>query len=407
MRPAIAGALLLAALPSLVAGDPAAAKPTNIFVAGYDGFVRTVQLTGEGSSSKLTLINQTDGCKTNPSWLTIDFPNHRLWCLDEGFVAGFGTLNQFDIEDSGVLKPVQHRNVSASPVHSKLYNGGKNIVLAQFGNADATGIRGGITIHTIDDKGTLTEAVNHTFDTLPAPGPRPGQAVPRAHGVYPDPKDKNIVVLDYGADQIRTFNIAPDGTGSLNVGSVVQLPPGTGPRHAAFFSHTPTSQLYLLVLSEFLNTITTFNVNYDANDAIVLTGPSRVIDTFGGTADATKLENAKAAEIRVSYDNQFVIVSNRNDTSFPESDSLATFRVNPDGSLAFVQLAAAGGLFPRAFQVNLKGDRVLVAAQTDSKITVLDRNPHTGIIGNVLVELAINTTVDGVVAGLPAAIWDE
>ncbi|KEF57913.1 uncharacterized protein A1O9_05835 [Exophiala aquamarina CBS 119918] len=407
MKPTIAGALLLAALPSLVAANHAPAAPTTIFVAGYDGFVRTVQLTGEGSSSKLTLLNQTDGCKTNPSWLTIDIHNHRLWCLDEGFVAGFGTLNQFDIEDGGVLTPVQHRNVSASPVHTKLYNGGKNIALAQFGNADATGIRGGLTIHSINDDGHLGEMVNHTFDALAAPGPRPGQAVPRAHGVYPDPKDKNLVVLDYGADQIRTFNLVPDNTGSLNVGSVISLPKGTGPRHAAFFSHTATSQLYLFVVSEFLNTITTFAVNYDANDAIILTGPSHVIDTFGGKADAETLVNAKAAEIRVSYDNQFLIVSNRNDTSFPESDSLATFRIKDDGSLDFVQLAAAGGLFPRAFQVNLKGDRVLVAAQTDSKIAVLDRNPQTGIIGDVLAELAINTTVDGVAAGLPAAIWNE
>jgi len=407
MRHKIAGALLLGALQALVAANDAPTLAATIFVAGYDGFVRTVQLSTEGSSSKLTLVNQTDGCKTNPSWLTVDIENHRLWCLDEGFVAGFGTLNQFDIEDNGILTPVQHRNVSASPVHSKLYNGGKNIALAQFGNADATGIRGGLTIHSINEKGTLGEMVNHTFDALPAPGPRAGQAVPRGHGVYPDPKDKNLVVLDYGADVIRTFNLIPDGTGSLNIGSVLALPKGTGPRHAAFFSHTPTSQLYLFVISEFLNTISTFTVNYDANDAIVLAGPTHVIDTFGGKADAATLINAKAAEIRVSYDSKFLIASNRNDTSFPESDSLATFRVKDDGSLDFVQLAAAGGLFPRAFQVNLKGDRVLVAAQTDSKITVLDRNPQTGIIGNVLAELAINTTVDGVAAGLPAAIWNE
>lgn len=408
MKSSILGALLLAAAPVLVAagnGTTAAALVPQIFVAGYDGFVRTLQLTGEGNSSVLTLLNQTDGCKTNPSWLSIEASKHRLWCLDEGFVAGFGTLNSFDIEDSGVLRPVEHRNVSASPVHSRIYNGGKNIVLAQFGNADPSGIRGGLTVHSIGADGKLGATTNITFDALPAPGPRPGQALPRAHGVFSDPKDKNLVVLDYGADLIRTFSQGADG--ALNATGVVKLAPGTGPRHAKFYQHTPDSPLYLLVLSEFLNTVSTFNVTYDAKDALILTGPSRVIDTFGGSADAIRLANAKAAEIKVSNDNQFVVVSNRNDTTFTNSDSLSTFRVNADGSLAFVQIAAAGGLFPRSFQLNSRGDKVLVAAQTDSKIVVLARNPQSGYIGDVLASLAINTTVDGVAAGLPAAVWNE
>jgi hypothetical protein len=64
MKPTTAGALLFAALPPLVANNYIAAQ-TNIFVAGYDDYVCTVQLTGEGSSSKLTLLNQTVGCKSD------------------------------------------------------------------------------------------------------------------------------------------------------------------------------------------------------------------------------------------------------------------------------------------------------------------------------------------------------
>lgn len=404
MRSWITGALLLATVPVLVAAQNGTAPPTTFFVAGYDGFVRTLQLTGQGNSSALTLLNQTDACGSNPSWLSIEITKHRVWCLDEGFVAGFGTLNSFDIEENGSLSPMEHRNVSASPVHSRIYNGGKNIVLAQFGNADPSGIRGGLTVHSIGDNGALGAFTNITFPALSAPGPRPGQALPRAHGVFSDPKDKNLVVLDYGADLIRVYSQGADG--NLTEGAVTKLEPGTGPRHARFFQHSADSPLYLLVLSEFLNTISTFNVSYE-KDNLVLTGPSHVIDTFGGWANATRLQDAKAAEIRVTYDNKFVIVSNRNDTAFPNSDSLSTFKVNPDGSLLPVQIAAAGGRFPRSFQVNLKGDKVLVAAQTDSKVIVLGRNPQTGYIAGPIASLAINTTVDGVAAGLPAAIWNE
>jgi 6-phosphogluconolactonase (cycloisomerase 2 family) len=285
----------------------------------------------------------------------------------------------------------------------KPFNGGKSLAIATFGGAETSGIPGGLSIFQVADTGAISYTSHYNYnDTLK--GPNPGQPFARAHSVYPDPSGKFLVVMDYGADKVRSYKI--NGT-NLIPGDVIYLNPGTGPRHATFFSHNATSQTYLFILSEFLNTITTVNVTYnDRNGTMGFSEISRVTGTFGGNT----IPKAKAAEIRVSPDNRFVTVSNRNDSSFwnGASDSLATYSVNADGSLKFVQLAPAGGLFPRTFQFNKAGDKVVVALQTDSKIAVLSRDVNTGLIGNVTASLAFNTTtVDGKVAGIPAAIWDE
>ncbi|KAK4987434.1 hypothetical protein LTR28_001862, partial [Elasticomyces elasticus] len=111
-------------------------------------------------------------------------------------------------------------------------------------------------------------------------------------------------------------------------------------------------------------------------------------------------------------DNRFLIISNRNNTSFslpnPDrrnstripSDSLATFALNCDGSLAFRQLWPAGGSYPRHFSMNSHGDLVAVGLQQSSSVVVLARDVATGLIGNAVAEVEVEGQVTCVV-------WDE
>lgn len=393
-------ALALLGTSSLVSAQ----RPTAIFVAGYDGHVRTVNLANKDGKYTLSEVNKTDGCKTNPTWLSLDFGAQRLWCLDEGWVTGNGTLNSFDVEDGGSLVHTQRRNVSASPVQTKFLAGGSQLAIAQYGGPANSSIRGGLTIHKVKADGTLSCSTNYTFEALEQPGPKPGQDVPRAHGVVTDPTGKWLVVPDYGADKIRTFRITENRT--VIKGVEMETPPGSAPRHAQFAKLGEST--YLFVLAENANTIATYEVTY-VKYVLHLSTPKRVIDTFGGKATAEVLQKAKAAEIQITPDKQFLMVSNRLDKSFPDSDSISTYRINADGSLTFVQLAPVGGLAPRHFTLNKAGDMVLVSLTASSKIAVLKRDPVTGKIGETLASLAINTTTvaGGEPAGIPAAIWYE
>ena len=401
-----ATALLSALLVYSVSAHPVdGCSDTLIFVAGYDGYVRTVSLSADGQLSE---ISKTDGCKTNPSWLFLNKESRQLWCLDEGFDQPHGTLNSFDIEDSGDLVQTQRVIVSAGPVQSTFYNVGSSlaVAVAQFGGSVNSTIRGGLTGIRVLDDGTLDEkVVNVTFDALAQPGPGPMQDVPRGHGVVLDPTfDKTLVVTDYGADKIRLFAINEDG---FSAGPEYETPVESAPRHSKFA--TVAGQTYLYVLEELANTITTYPVGNSNDQLLYLLPPTHVIDTFGGTASAETLKKANAAEILISSDNKFVLVSNRHDGSFPDSDSLATYSINADGSLSFMQLVPVGGIAPRHFTLNQAGDKVLVAVQESSKITVLERDPQTGMVGGILSSLDFDTTVETGKdpAGIPAAMSYE
>lgn len=399
---------------SMLLPGVSAQDTTGIFVAGYDGFVRTVNLQNQDGAFSLNEVNKTDGCKGNPSWLSLDHGNQRLWCVDEGWATINGTLNTFDVEDGGNLVAYQSRNISAGPVQTKFFAKGSKLAVAQFGGAAGSNIRGGITVHSIDADGALQgDATNITFDALEQPGPKPGQDVPRGHGVTLDPTGNHLVVTDYGADKIRVFDVAND---TVTKGIEMEADPGSAPRHAVFHSSgclrnwDNSAPLFLFVLAENANTITTYNVTYDtASGSMELSTPVKSIDTFGGNATQEMLDNAKASEIQISPDKNFVIVSNRMDNFTETGDSLSTYKIETDGSLTFVQRAAVGGKSPRHFAVNRAGDKVLVSLTASSSITVLSRDVDSGMIGEPLATLAINTTVEGTTenAGIPAAVWYE
>lgn len=111
-------------------------------------------------------------------------------------------------------------------------------------------------------------------------------------------------------------------------------------------------------------------------------------------------------------DNRFVVISNRNNTSFqlsnPDpsnsttipSDSISTFRLNTDGTLTFIQLAPAGGSYPRQFSINAIGDLVAVGLQYSALVVIKARDVATGLIGETLAQ----TTVAGNVTSVR---WDE
>jgi 6-phosphogluconolactonase len=141
---------------------------------------------------------------------------------------------------------------------------------------------------------------------------------------------------------------------------------GSGPRHMAMH---PTLDI-CYVSNELFNTVCVAKL--DASDPETIK-PRLVPIQYESTID--NRENVSyVSEIKLSPDARFLYVSNRGD------NSLAIFRVLPDGGLERTGLVPTGGKFPRHFAITPDGKAVIVANQDSGFVRVLARDVETGAL---------------------------
>jgi hypothetical protein len=110
---------------------PSATSASLLYVASYAGNVTTFNLTLSTEAS-LDVVATTDGCAPNPSWLTLDYPNATLYCLDEGLSTVNGTLSSYSTKDDGSLVQLDKVNTINGPVNGAIYGtNGHGLVLAE------------------------------------------------------------------------------------------------------------------------------------------------------------------------------------------------------------------------------------------------------------------------------------
>jgi 6-phosphogluconolactonase (cycloisomerase 2 family) len=220
----------------------------------------------------------------------------RLWCLDEGNVAGLGSINTFSIDKNGTLQRFQRKEgIGIAPVHSVFFNDGKALAVAMYG--------GGVGFFHRMENGTVCGVSFWNF-TLANPKAAP-QDKSRPHGFAVDPSGSFLVSPDLGADLVRTFNIDKNKT-SVSLGPAVSVAEGTGPRHATFWSPAwkagehwdGKGDVFLYVIGELSSTITTFKVGYLKNGTLDLRKLGET-KNFGGR-DPNRTTTPKASEIMVS-----------------------------------------------------------------------------------------------------------
>jgi 6-phosphogluconolactonase len=141
---------------------------------------------------------------------------------------------------------------------------------------------------------------------------------------------------------------------------------GSGPRHMAMH---PTLDI-CYVSNELFNTVCVAKL--DASDPATIK-PRLVPIQYESTID--NRENVSyVSEIKLSPDARFLYVSNRGD------NSLAIFKVLPDGRLERTGLVPTGGKFPRHFAITPDGKAVIVANQDSGYVRVLARDVETGAL---------------------------
>ena len=168
-----------------------------------------------------------------------------------------------------------------------------------------------------------------------------------------------FVVPDLGADRLFFYYMRQDGR--LVSEDEVPMPPGSGPRHAAFFPPLKIT----FVLNELNSTI-----------CVVGLSPRRkleVLQTISTLPEGKTVENNTTAEIFLHPNGRFLYASNRGD------DSIALFHFDERTQrIEFIETTPSGGRHPRSFDISPDGKWMIVAAMQSDQVKTFRIDPDTG-----------------------------
>ncbi len=320
------------------------------YVGGYSNNIRLCEYDG----SSIMVLEEFEA--ENASYLCLARGGKNLYAVREkpdGGVAAFSVDN----------KRLTYINNAATngraPCYIAVGNGGKTLYVANYGT-------GSIAVYPLNDDGSIGNdrimIENSSFGEASHVNPE-RQNGPHAHYAQPIEVDgKNTLwICDLGMD----MSIITDENGK-EINRLISRP-GSGPRHMVF------DMPYIYMSCELSGSVYAYKYN-SINDIIQISEVSIV---------EPKLSAGSA--IRVTPDGGYVIVSNRNAGSneFEGTNSLIVLKIDKqDGTLKHVQTVKSGGICPRDFVFNPKGDKIFCANQESDLVTVLNWDKEKGRIND-------------------------
>ncbi len=331
-------------------------RAAGIYVADLDtttGKLTTPRLVAKGAS---------------PSWLVYDKGRGMLYATNEynGFPdpktgSNGGSISVYHADKaSGDLAPLPPVAI-ANSTNIKIDPSGKWLIGASYNDGVAS-------LMPVGADGTVSAVV----DVFKATGPRnPDFAADQPHGnqqtsphnqarihnVAFHPGGKYVALDDAGLDLISIFTYA-DGK-LTKVNSYPQMP-GSTPRHSVW--DAAGRNLYTVFEQDMMVSVNAFDPATGT-----LTQKQRLSalpPNFAGTATAS--------EILLSKDGKHLYSANR------FHDSIAHFRVKPDGTLTYVSDTPTGAEVPRGLVLDPSGQFLLAGGQNNDSIAVFRLDPKTG-----------------------------
>lgn len=215
---------------------------------------------------------------------------------------------------------------------------------------------GHASVYKIQSDGTL-KLTDRAHDNG-IPGPLPEQADgPHPHYANLTPDDR-LVVCDLGLDRVYLYDVSDQG--KLSLVSEINTHPGFGPRNITFVPGTGKGYL----VGELSSKVAVIDYNEEAGLFTI----QQIISTI---PDDWESHNG-AAGIKVSKDKRFVYVSNRG------NDSIAVFKIKPNGDLRRIQLISSEGEFPRDFNFSEDESMFIVTNQNSDNASLYSRDAETG-----------------------------
>ncbi|KAL4742827.1 Lactonase, 7-bladed beta-propeller-domain-containing protein [Aspergillus similis] len=395
--------------------SPTLAKSTSrtLYATHYStSSIYVLTLTHSNNTYSLVETSSLKTCGKYPSWITLDASTRTLYCSDEygwrnADQAVNGSLTTLNVgEDGSLSEEAVTGTAPGSGVHNVVYegNGGeKYLAIAHYSGAAVSTY----TLPLNDDADPL-----QVFEfELATPGKIPDrQEAPHPHQTFLDPTGSFVLVPDLGADLIRVFAI-DKSNGELNTCPSLNYTLGGGPRHGVFRTtsdseprirgRAPGPETVLYVAGELNGKVEAFAVSYPNSGCLSFRQIDTEIPYPSGLPDGASL-----GEIRLVEDDLYVSV--RQDSAFGGDDSLARLSLRQDGKVEFEEISTSGGVLPRTFAINKAGDLVAVGNQLSSTVTIVERDPETGVLGDVVAELLVGEPGEpNNLEGLSSIIWDE
>jgi 6-phosphogluconolactonase (cycloisomerase 2 family) len=378
--------LLLASALGLAAGSASAAgqaSQSDVLIGTYTGATsegiyryRFDSATGQLGARPLQVVKSE-----NPSWLTLNHDQTRLYVVNEN---GPGAKDDLGKVSAFVLDPRSHDlkfsgqvlSRGDEPTFSSLAKGEQHLFVANYAvHADPGG---SLAVLAIDRKGDLTPVVQQ--ETHPASNiNHERQASSHVHSVVSSPDGRFVYVQDLGADKIFVYRYNTSKTSHPLTAAnpaAVDLPPGSGPRHLLFGADSKHAYLTL----EMAGQVAVFDVN---QGNLVR---KQLVDLAAGQ-DA---EHKAGAALHFSADGKLLYVTNRGKTN-----EILVFGVDgKSGQLNELQRRSVEGIEPREFSIDPTGKYLLIANQKSNQIVVLKRDPATGMLGETTQTFAIDSPSD-------------
>jgi 6-phosphogluconolactonase len=260
------------------------------------------------------------------------------WVFSAGETAP-AAVHSFAVDDAGRLTAL-----SALPTggdfacHLALSTDAGHLLVSNYGS-------GSVSSFAIGDDGTLSGPLDVLRFTGTGPDPD-RQEGPHAHQVLVTgrgPAGDELLVCDLGTDRIHRLGL--DDAGRFHrAGGPIELPAGTGPRHAVIVADL------LLVACELSSELWVGRRTGDGWEQVQL------VATTASTSNPRQPSG-------IVTDGRTVAVATRG------PDTITTFAIGPDGVRRLAEVPS-GGAWPRA--IELRDRQLWVANQNDGNVTVLD-----------------------------------
>jgi 6-phosphogluconolactonase len=374
---------LVAASRSAQSDDPGA--PLIAYVGTFSSPLRDMLPTqvdlppGNGRGIHLFRVNRSTGALTpagihemgnSPSCLVSNAAGTRLYSANETDRVGEdkeGTVSAFSVDrvDGHLTSLNTVRSGGAGPTYVSIHPSGRFVLVANY-------FGGSVAVLPILPDGRLGDATDvkkdsgklgHTKATSAPPGSFAisGHDRTHAHMIQSDPAGRFVLHVDLGLDRLFVWKFDQEkGVLTPNEPHSVSLPPGDGPRH---FHFHPNGRWFYSIQEEG-STIVLFD--YEA--ATGRLSPRQTISTLPPGFVGTNF----CSEILVSADGRFVYAGNR------LHDSIAIFRLGPNGDLTYVGEEWTRGDYPRSLNFDPTGQFLYCCNQRGDNVAVFRVDRRTG-----------------------------
>jgi 6-phosphogluconolactonase len=340
----------LGLLASLLPCLPANAAPVPVFFGGNVHGIHVADfdpVSGSLGAARPALA------LAKASFLAKSADGRFLFAVSE---VADGSVHAFAIGPGHELTPLNSRPTEgAGPCAVALSPDGRLLAVANYNG-------GSVIIFPVGADGQLGERVHFTAHAHAARVVTKRQQKPHAHDVAWSPDGARLLVCDLGGDRVYVYardpaldTLAPDAAQPW-----IELPPGTGPRHAAF---SPDGR-HLYIVNELDNTV--------ALAAQDRAGGFRLLEKVSTLPPEGFAAGSSTAEIAVHPAGHTVYASNRG------ADTLAVFSRDAAGGRLTLRASVPVPAVPRHFTLSPDGRWLLAAGQKADLVAVFRVDPATG-----------------------------